>query len=61
MNYRSDKYGNQLSILGFGCMRFPQNLGIIDMKETEGYEVLRNELSQYLRQLERRSGDVSNN
>ena len=35
MNYRSDRYGNQLSILGFGCMRFPQNLGLIDMKETE--------------------------
>ena len=35
MNYRPDKYGNQLSILGFGCMRFPQRLGIIDLKETE--------------------------
>ena len=35
MNYRSDKYGNQLSILGFGCMRFPQKLGRIDMEETE--------------------------
>ena len=35
MNYRTDRYGNQLSILGFGCMRFPQTLGIIDMKETE--------------------------
>ena len=35
MNYRSDRYGNKLSILGFGCMRFPQNMGIIDMKETE--------------------------
>ena len=35
MNYRSDKYSNKLSILGFGCMRFPQNMGIIDMKETE--------------------------
>ena len=23
MNYRKDKYGNALSILGFGCMRFP--------------------------------------
>ena len=23
MNYRKDKYGNDLSILGFGCMRFP--------------------------------------
>ena len=35
MNYRTDRYGNQLSILGFGCMRFPQKMGIIDMKETE--------------------------
>ncbi len=35
MNYRKDRYGNELSILGFGCMRFPQTLGIIDMKETE--------------------------
>ncbi|MBQ8475340.1 MAG: aldo/keto reductase [Clostridia bacterium] len=35
MNYRSDRYGNQLSILGFGCMRFMNNLGIIDMVETE--------------------------
>ena len=24
MNYRKDKYGNALSILGFGCMRFPE-------------------------------------
>ena len=23
MNYRKDKYGNELSMLGFGCMRFP--------------------------------------
>ncbi len=35
MNYRQDRYGNQISILGFGCMRFPQNKGKIDMKETE--------------------------
>ena len=35
MNYRLDKYGNALSILGYGCMRFPQKLGIIDMEETE--------------------------
>ncbi|MBQ8621868.1 MAG: aldo/keto reductase [Oscillospiraceae bacterium] len=35
MNYRADKYGNSLSILGFGCLRFPQKLGRIDMEETE--------------------------
>ena len=35
MNYRTDKYGNALSILGFGCMRFPQKMGRIDMEETE--------------------------
>ena len=35
MNYRTDKYGNQLSILGYGCMRFPQKMGKIDMAETE--------------------------
>ena len=35
MNYRTDKYGNSLSILGFGCMRFPTKAGKIDMAETE--------------------------
>ena len=35
MNYRNDRYGNSLSILGFGCMRFPQKMGRIDMEETE--------------------------
>jgi len=35
MQYRNDRYGNPLSILGFGCMRFPQKAGRIDMAETE--------------------------
>ena len=35
MQYRMDKYGNPLSILGFGCMRFPQKGGHIDMEATE--------------------------
>lgn len=35
MYYRTDKYGNQLSILGYGCMRFPQSMGKINMEETE--------------------------
>lgn len=30
MNYRLDKYGNKLSILGFGCMRFQRKAGGID-------------------------------
>ena len=35
MHYRLDKYGNELSVLGYGCMRFPQKLGRIDLEETE--------------------------
>ena len=35
MNYRNDKYGNPISVLGFGCMRFPRKQGKIDMEETE--------------------------
>ena len=35
MNYRLDKYGNKLSILGYGCMRFPRKQGKIHMEITE--------------------------
>ena len=35
MNYRQDKYGNPLSILGFGCMRFQRKQGKIDMTLAE--------------------------
>ena len=35
MQYRTDKYGNRISALGFGCMRFPRKGGRIDMQETE--------------------------
>ena len=35
MNYRLDKYGNKLSILGYGCMRFPRKGGKIDMAVAE--------------------------
>ena len=35
MNYRQDKYGNPLSILGFGCMRFQRRQGRIDMALAE--------------------------
>ncbi len=35
MNYRLDKYGNKISILGFGCMRFAQSKGKINMELTE--------------------------
>ena len=31
MKYRQDKYGRKLSILGFGCMRFPQKAGKTDL------------------------------
>lgn len=35
MNYRKDKYGNELSTLGFGCMRFQTKMGKIDYIEAE--------------------------
>lgn len=35
MQYRKDRYGNDISILGYGCMRFPQTAGRIDMEKTE--------------------------
>ncbi len=35
MQYRQDKYGRNLSILGYGCMRFTQNKGKIDLEKAE--------------------------
>ena len=35
MNYRKDKYNNELSVLGYGCMRFPRKNGKINMAVTE--------------------------
>ena len=35
MKYRKDKYGNELSILGFGCMRFSGKIGKPDMEASE--------------------------
>lgn len=35
MKHRLDKYGNKLSILGFGCMRFQRKVGGIDIDEAE--------------------------
>jgi len=35
MLYRKDRYGNLLSVLGFGCMRFQRKGGRIDLEEME--------------------------
>ncbi|GBU21596.1 aldo/keto reductase [Fibrobacteres bacterium R8-0-B4] len=35
MQYRPDKFQKPLSILGFGCMRFPRARGRIDMAKSE--------------------------
>ena len=35
MNYRQDKYGNHISILGYGCMRFTQSMGRVDLNKAE--------------------------
>ena len=34
MQYRTDKYGNRLSVLGYGCMRFTQKAGRVDLEKT---------------------------
>ena len=35
MKYRKDRYGNEISVLGFGCMRFAKKGNAIDMEKTE--------------------------
>lgn len=35
MQYRADRFGNQISVLGFGCMRFTQTAGKIDLAKAE--------------------------
>ena len=35
MQYKKDKHGNELSILGYGCMRFTKKAGIIDLEKAE--------------------------
>ena len=35
MQYRKDRYGNELSLLGYGCMRFTKNGGKIDLDKAE--------------------------
>ena len=35
MQYRKDKYGNDISLLGFGCMRFTSKAGKLDYDKAE--------------------------
>ena len=35
MKYRSDKYGNKISVLGYGCMRFTSKGMKLDYDKTE--------------------------
>ena len=35
MQYRTDKHGEKISVLGYGCMRFSQTAGITDVKKAE--------------------------
>ena len=36
MQYRKDRYGNDISILGLGCMRFTTSGGHIDLDKASG-------------------------
>ena len=35
MKYRSDRYGNQISQLGYGCMRFTKKGSGVDLEKAE--------------------------
>ena len=35
MQYRKDKYGHELSVLGFGCMRFTKKGNVLDLDKAE--------------------------
>ena len=35
MNYRKDRYGNDVSILGYGCMRFKRSGGRVDVDKAD--------------------------
>lgn len=35
MQYRADRYGNPISILGYGCMRFTTSAGKVDVNKAE--------------------------
>lgn len=35
MKYRKDKYGNEISVLGYGCMRFTQKITGTDIQKAE--------------------------
>ena len=35
MQYRRDKKGNEISVLGYGCMRFTKNGSSVDIDKAE--------------------------
>lgn len=35
MQYREDKFGNRISVLGYGCMRFTQSIMGVDLSKAE--------------------------
>ena len=49
MQYREDKNGERLSVLGFGCMRFPKKGRSIDFEETEREILERNGIREKVR------------
>lgn len=35
MQYRKDKKGNEISVLGYGCMRFTKKGNVVDLDKAE--------------------------
>ena len=59
MQYRRDKKGNELSVLGYGCMRFTKNGSSVDLdkagKEAESITLTLPMSMQAMRQQSERS------
>ncbi len=57
MQYRKDRYGNPISALGFGCMRFTRKGGAFDIDKAEKDIAL--EKAQALKDVREETADLA--